>query len=319
MEEWWTVVVEYLQNPQAAAYFHAAVKVGVGLLLGRIAGKGVVRLFLTDKDAHRAMILRRVTFYIIFGLFVASALMDLGFELGVLLGAAGILTVAIGFASQTSASNIISGLFLLGERPFGVGDMIKIDSTVGEVLSIDMLSVKLRTLDNTFVRVPNETIIKSELTNIRHFPIRRFDLEVGVAYREDMSKVRKVLLDVADHNALCLEEPPPKILFTGFGDSALNHEFRVWAKTENFLDLRNSLPMDVKTAFDEHDIEIPFPHRTIYTGSETEPFPIRQSGDAVESQSEQMEQAEQSEESEGADPSAVPEEPQPESVEEEVL
>ncbi len=281
MEQWWTLVVEYLQNPQAAAYFQAAVKVIVGLFLGRIAGKGVVRLFLDNEDAHGAMILRRFTFYAIFGIFVASALMDLGFELGVLLGAAGILTVAIGFASQTSASNIISGLFLLGERPFTVGDIIKVNGTIGEVLSVDMLSVKLRTMDNTFVRVPNETIIKSELTNIRHFPIRRIDLVVGVAYHEDMREVRRVLLEVADHNALCLEEPAPKIFFTGFDDSALSHEFRVWAKTENFIDLRNSLAIEIKEAFDEHNIEIPFPHRTIYTGTVTEPFPVRHSKDAA--------------------------------------
>lgn len=282
MEQWWTLVVEYLQNPQVASYFQAIVKVGLGFLLGRLAGRGLVRLFVDDKDGHAAMILRRVTFYVVFGLFVASALMDLGFELGVLLGAAGILTVAIGFASQTSASNIISGLFLLGERPFAVGDMIKIDDTVGEVLSIDMLSVKLRTLNNTFVRVPNETIIKSELTNIRYFPIRRFDFEVGVAYKEDMRKVREVLLEVADRNALCLEEPAPRVLFSGFGDSALEHEFRVWVKTENFLDLRDSIAIDIKEAFDEHDIEIPFPHRTIYTGVETDPFPIRQSNEVAE-------------------------------------
>lgn len=297
MEQWWTVVVDYLSGPQAANLFRAVVKIALGLVLGRLAGNGLAGL-LGGKDAQRAMILRRVTFYGIAGLFAASALMELGFDLGVLLGAAGILTVAIGFASQTSASNVISGLFLLGERPFAVGDIVRVNGTVGEVLSIDLLSVKLRTLDNLYVRIPNETLIKSEVTNIRRFPIRRIDFQVGVAYKEDLRKVHEVLLDVADRNPVCLEEPSPQILFTGFADSSMNHEFRLWTRTENFFELRNSIPIEIKEAFDEHGIEIPFPHRTLYTGSVTEPLPVEMvqpdtaSGEATTVEDAPMENAE---------------------------
>jgi len=282
MEQWWTLAVDYLTSPQAASALKALVKVFVGLVLGRLAGNGLARLFAED-DAQRAMILRRGAFYGIAGLFTASALMELGFDLSVLLGAAGILTVAIGFASQTSASNVISGLFLLGERPFAVGDIIRVNGTTGEVLSVDLLSVKLRTFDNLFVRIPNETMIKSEVTNLRRFPIRRVDLQIGVAYKEDLQAVRQVLMEVADRNPLCLEEPAPLIIFQGYGDSSINHQFSVWAKTENFLDLRNSIPIEIKEAFDEHGIEIPFPHRTLYTGSETSPFPVQQATEASES------------------------------------
>ena len=273
LEQWWTLALDYLTGPQAANLLRAVVKIGVGLVLGRLAGNGVARLF-GREDPQRIMILRRVTFYGIAGLFTASALTELGFDLGLLLGAAGILTVAIGFASQTSASNVISGLFLLGERPFAVGDVIRVNGTTGEVLSVDLLSVKLRTFDNLFVRIPNETMIKSEVTNLRRFPIRRVDLMVGVAYKEDLRTVRDVLMEVADRNPVCLEEPAPIIIFQGYGDSSINHQFSVWAATENFLELRNSIPVDIKEAFDEHGIEIPFPHRTLYTGAETEPFPV---------------------------------------------
>ena len=272
MEQWWTVIVDYLTGPQAANLLRAAVKIGLGLVLGRLAGNGLARLF-GGEDAQRTMLLRRIPFYGIVGLFAASALMELGFDLGVLLGAAGILTVALGFASQTSASNVISGLFLLGERPFSVGDIIRVNGTTGEVLSVDLLSVKLRTFDNLFVRIPNETM-KSEVTNLLRFPIRRVDLQVGVAYKEDLREVREVLMDVADRNPLCLEEPAPLIIFQGYGDSSINHQFSVWAKTEHFLELRNSIPLEIKEAFDENDIEIPFPHRTLYTGAETAPFPV---------------------------------------------
>ena len=274
MEQWWSFVVDSVTSPRAVDVLYAAIKVGLGLVLGRLAGNGLARLF-ADADAQRAMIIRRASFYGIAGLFTASALMELGFDLGVLLGAAGILTVALGFASQTSASNVISGLFLLGERPFAVGDVIRVGGTTGEVLSIDLLSVKLRTFDNLFVRIPNETMIKSEVTNLRRFPIRRVDLQVGVAYKENLREVHEVLRAVADQNPLCLEEPAPLIIFQGYGDSAINHQFSVWASTDNYLDLRNSIPVEIKEAFDEHDIEIPVPHRTLYTGSATEPFPVR--------------------------------------------
>lgn len=265
----------FLNGPQLVAIVQAIVKVAVGLLLARLASRGVARLFASPADKHRELLLRRVTFYGILGLFVASALMDLGFDLSILLGAAGILTVALGFASQTSASNVISGLFLLGEKPFAVGDIIRVGGTVGEVLSVDLLSVKLRTFDNLFVRLPNETMIKSEITNLSRFPIRRYDLQVGVAYKEDLDAVRSVLHAVAESNPLCLAEPKPLVLFQGYGESSLNVQFSVWAKTENYLDLRNSIPTEVKNAFDANDIEIPFPHRSLYPGSVAEPFPVR--------------------------------------------
>ena len=271
-----STLLDILTGPRAVQIFWAVVKLGGGLLLARLASRGAARLVAGSADTHQEILVRRVVFYGVAGLFVASALSELGVDLSILLGAAGILTVAIGFASQTSASNIISGLFLIGEKPFAVGDVIRVNGTVGEVLSIDLMSVKLRTFDNLFVRIPNETMIKTEVTNLQRFPIRRYDLQVGVAYNEDIREVRDVLMEVADANPLCLEEPAPLIIFQGYGDSALQHQFSVWAKTENYLELRNTIPVEVKEAFDERGIEIPYPHRTLYAGSATDPFPVVQ-------------------------------------------
>lgn len=247
----------------------------VGYFVARIITRGITRLAGQRVGAQEVMLLRRIVFYTVFALVVISALHQLGVDLSILLGAAGILTVAIGFASQTSASNLISGLFLVAERPFAVGDFLRFGEVTGEVLSIDLLSVKVRTFDNLLVRIPNENIIKEQLTNLTAFPIRRVDLKVGVAYKEDLRRVQEVLFATADRNPLCLENPKPFLFFVGFGDSALDMEFRVWAKTENFRTLRSGLQIEVKEAFDEAGIEIPFPHRTLYTGSVTEPFPVR--------------------------------------------
>ena len=278
-----TTVQSLVEHPRAVGVFWAIVKIAAGFGLGRLAGHGLVQLLGQQSDAHQSMLIRRLAFYVILGLFTASALSELGVDLSILLGAAGILTVALGFASQTSASNIISGLFLLGEKPFGVGDVVRVGTTTGEVIAIDLLSVKLRTFDNLFVRIPNETMIKAEITNLQRFPIRRFDLQLGVAYKEDLDRVRDVLQAVADAHPMSLDEPAPMVLFMGFGESSINFQFSVWTLAENFLEIRTQIPLAVKDAFDEHEIEIPFPHRTLYTGSETRPMPVRIADNAAPS------------------------------------
>jgi small-conductance mechanosensitive channel len=279
MFEWWTPIGTFFAAGLWLNLAQAGLIVILGLLLARLAATLAARALAGHVDPHGIMIARRVVFYVILGLTVASALHQLGFRLGVLLGAAGVLSVAVGFASQTSASNLISGLFLMGERPFGVGDIVRIGQTTGEVLSIDLLSVKLRTFDNLFVRIPNESVIKSETVNMSRFPIRRADLAIGIAYREQIEKVREVLLAVADKNPVCLEEPKPLFMVLGFGDSAINLQLSVWAKRENFLELRNSMYEQIKLAFDAHGIEIPFPHLSLYAGSATQPFPLRPIGE----------------------------------------
>jgi len=275
MTEFWNEITTYIGSDKVWLLVRAIVLVGFGFFLAKMVSGALARLSSKKLDTHRAMLLRRGIYYLILTLFLVSALHQLGFNLGVLLGAAGILTVAVGFASQTSASNLISGLFLVAERPFSVGDVIRVGTTTGEVLSIDLLSVKLRTFDNLFVRIPNETLIKTEFTNLTRFPIRRIDVMVGVAYKEDINRVHSVLDEVADKNPLCLEEPKPLYIFQGFGDSSLDIQFSVWAKRENFLELKNSIHHEIKEAFDRNGIEIPFPHRTLYTGSITDPFPVR--------------------------------------------
>lgn len=275
MESLWSNVTSLITADTLLRIFYAVLKVAIGLLAARLISNGVVKMFARQASVHHALILRRITFYVILGLFVASALTDLDVDLSVFLGAAGILTVAIGFASQTSASNVISGLFLIGEKPFAIGDVIKIGTTTGEVLSIDLLSAKIRTFDNLYVRVPNETIIKSEITNLTRFPIRRIDIVMGVAYKEDLNRVRDVLMETADRHPLCLDEPRPLFIVHGFGESSMNFQFSIWAMRENFLVVKNEMLYQIKQAFDREGIEIPFPHRALLTASQADPLPIR--------------------------------------------
>lgn len=252
----------------------AALILVVGLVLARAAAAAAARMGRQRLPTQETLLLRRAVQYTISGLIIATTMHQLGFKLGVLLGAAGVLTVALGFASQTSASNLISGLFLIFERPFVIGDVIRVEDQTGEVLSIDLLSVKLRTFDNLLVRVPNEVIIKSRVTNMTHFPIRRVDIAISVAYKEDLRKVRDILFDVADRNPHSLSEPKPLFIFQRYGDSGLELQFSVWAAKPHYLDVLNEVKIEIKEAFDAAGIEIPFPHRSLYAGAATAPLPV---------------------------------------------
>ena len=209
---------------------------------------------------------------------ILIVLREMGYELTALFGAAGIVGIVVGVASQTSIGNIISGLFLVSEKPFEIGDVIKIGDKSGRVYSIDLLSVKIRTFDNLIIRIPNQTVISTEVTNITRFPIRRLDFQVGVAYKEDLRKVKEVLEQVAKSNPLCLEEPEPVIIMQAFGNSSIDITFGVWFEKDNFLEVKNSVFMSIKEAFESAGIEIPFPHISLYTGEATKPMPVRMEG-----------------------------------------
>lgn len=233
------------------------------------------RTFFTKKYApHYGMLAGKVVFYTGLTILVITIMGQLGLSLAPLLGAAGIVGVALGFASQTSVSNIISGLFLIAEQPFKVDDIITVNGTTGVVISVDVLSAKLRTFDNQFVRIPNETLIKTEVRNLTRFPIRRYNAAVSVAYKEDISKVREILMDVAEKNEHALSEPTPLIVFEAFGSSSINLLFLTWAPRTEYLQLKNTLQEEIKARFDEEGIEIPFPHVSLYSGSATKAIPI---------------------------------------------
>ena len=265
----------WLASEQAANWLRAGLMLLFGIVAVRVATASVARAAAAKWTPQAAMLARRGVSLVGWTVVATSVLHQLGFNLGVLMGAAGLLTVAAGFAAQTAASNLISGLFLIGERPFVVGDVITVDTVTGEVTDIDLVSVKLRTFDNLMVRVPNETLLKSRITNLSQYPIRRMDLQIGVAYKEDIERVIDVLRRVADTLPQCLDEPEPLVIHKGFGDSAVLLQFSVWAPRTAFLATRNALLIEIKKAFDQEGIEIPFPHRTLYAGSVTAPLPVR--------------------------------------------
>jgi small-conductance mechanosensitive channel len=137
------------------------------------------------------------------------------------------------------------------------------------------LSIKVKTYDNLLIRIPNQSVISTELINVTKFPIRRLDFQIGVAYKEDLRKVKSVLEDVARNNPLCLEEPEPVIIFQSFGDSSIDITFAVWFEKANYLAVKNSVFIEIKEAFDREGIEMPFPHVSVYAGEASKPIPVK--------------------------------------------
>lgn len=255
-------------------YIYAALLLIAGLVIAKVVSLRGGAIFENRFQMKNSSIMTRLLFYGILLPFMVAALNQLGFDLGVLIGAAGILSVAIGFASQTSMSNVISGLFLLAERAVSIGDTIKVGNTVGEVIGVDWLSVKLRTPENLLVRIPNEAIIKSEMTNYSQFKIRRFDLNISVAYQEDLDLVKSTLLVLVKKETACLSDPEPQVIVEGFGESGVNIRLAVWAKSEEFLKFKSNMNEKVKAAFDSAGIEIPFPHISLYAGEKSQPLEV---------------------------------------------
>jgi len=246
----------------------------VGIIIITIISAITNKLLPAKMTQQRQMLIKRFFRYTLIVILFLIIVSELKINLTAIFGAAGVIGIVIGVASQTSIGNIVSGFFLVSEKPFEIGDLIKIGDKTGTVYSIDLLSIKIKTFDNLLLRIPNQTVISSEVTNVTRFPIRRLDFDLSVAYKEDLEKVKQILERVVKRNPLCLDEPEPIIVFKTFGPSGIHIILGVWFEKSNYLKVKNSVFQEVKLAFETEGIEIPFPHLSIYAGEATKPFPF---------------------------------------------
>ncbi len=224
----------------------------------RIISKAIRRVPETKLPAQRAAIVIKFVHYIFYIVIALYVLGLFGINLKAIWGAAGIAGVAIGFAAQTSVSNLISGLFVLTEGSIHVGDTIIVGDVTGIVDEVKLLSIRVHTYDNQMVRIPNSTIINSNLTNNSYHNKRRLTLNVGVDYSTDM---RTALETLKKAPALCptvLTTPEPAVWFDGFDSSSINLVVAVWFKPADFLQTKNDLYIAIKQVLDEGGITIPF-------------------------------------------------------------
>ena len=246
----------------------------IGIPLIKLIRKLVQRLVRDKLSAQSEQLIIRTVYYVSILILTVSVLNEFGFKLSALLGAAGVFGVAIGFASQTSVSNIISGIFLISEKPFVIGDVVQVGPTIGTISSIDLLSIKINTPDNRFVRVPNETMIKTEVINITRFPVRRVNLDISVSYNDDLKQVLEILMDIAQNSQIALKDMEPLTSIQRFGASGIDILNGVWGNTSDYFALQNELIISIKERFDAAGIEIPYPHLSLYSGSHSDPIKV---------------------------------------------
>jgi small-conductance mechanosensitive channel len=233
------------------------------LLITRILGR-------THLDIGAQQAIGTITRYLLLLIGFLVILQTVGINLTTLNVLAGAVGIGVGFGLQNIASNFISGLIILFERPVKVGDRVEIGSVTGKVIAVGARSTRIRTNDNITIIVPNSKFISENVINWTfENNIVRFRVPVGVAYDADLHQVKKILMEVAAENEDVLQEPGSSVRIVKFGDSSIDLQLCVWTKAK--LQRRGAFVSDLNFAiwskFRENEIEIPFPQVDLHVRS----------------------------------------------------
>ena len=208
--------------------------------------------------------------YLIMVVAVFISLNTLGINLNSLTIFASIFGVGIGFGMQNIASNFISGIIILFERPIKVGDRVIVDNIIGDVVKIKMRATVIRTRDNEHIIIPNSFFLEEKVINRSFGDLKiRIILPVGVSYSSDVKLVEQLLIDAAKEVSLSsgniLDLPAPSVIFSDFGDSSLNFNLILWIDNPmGEFKTKSDLRYKILELFRENNVEIPFPQRDIH-------------------------------------------------------
>lgn len=204
----------------------------------------------------------RYTVYV-FGFVMAAD--QLGINVAAALAGIGVAGIAVGFAAQDTVANVISGFLIFMDKPFEVGDWVSVADEDGEVREITMRTTRLRTLNNTYVIIPNKKIIDEVLVNHSKHGATRIDVPVGIAYKEYIPEAREVILKAIGDVQGVMKDPAPAVVVSGLGGSSVDLEIRVWIEDASKEVITSARVIEAsKLALDEADIEIPFPHLQLF-------------------------------------------------------
>lgn len=226
----WKNLIEHLDFQMI---FKGSVLFIIGLIVASVISRLIGRTIAGKISKHHQLLIRKLVYYVLVLAFTLTALGQMGFETDALVALAGILTVAVGFASQNASSNLVSGLFLIGERPFAVGDRIKFMDREGEVVNIDLLSVKVRLYDNTLYRIPNELLLRTPVVNLTRYPIRRLDCMFNFAQNQDIHAIERIALESA-RDPKILTDPPPRFIIKKMQPYGLECVVCMWLTRDDF-------------------------------------------------------------------------------------
>ncbi len=199
-------------------------------------------------------------------IFVALSILNLDRAVTSIWAGAGILGLALAFAFQDIASNFMSGIFLSIRRPLHTGDIVQIKNYMGKITQINLRDTVLRTFQVQMVIIPNKEVLQNPIENYSLLGKRRMDLTVGVSYGDDLQKVKNVNLKALEGIEGLTKDDEITFFYKEFDDSSINFDVRLWVHTAEqpeYLQVRSEAVMRIKQAYDENNITIPFPIRTL--------------------------------------------------------
>ncbi|NLA30672.1 MAG: mechanosensitive ion channel family protein [Methanomicrobiales archaeon] len=236
----------------------------VGVIIAKVVALNVRRALTERLPKSERELLAKVVYYIIILWAIAVALPYLNFDLSGLLVAGGIVGLVIGFASQSVVSNLVSGLFLMFERPIKIGDNINVAGITGSVEDIKVLSTIVKTYDGIYTRIPNEKVFTSNITNYVNNAARRFEYKIRIRYRDDADEAIRLAKEVIAAHPLALKNPAPMIYVDSLGDNGINLIARIWAPARNWWEVRTVLLWKIVKRLEENGIIVPYPQRTLW-------------------------------------------------------
>jgi small-conductance mechanosensitive channel len=199
-----------------------------------------------------------------------SVLPLIGLDPSGFLLAGGVAGIVLGFASQNIVGNLVSGCFLMFERPIKIGDQVEINGTAGYVTDIRIISTLIRTYDGLLVRIPNQQVFTTNITNIVGHPVRRFEYTIRIRYSDDANAAIWLIKDLIDKEPFALLSPPPSVFVSDLAESSVEIAVRIWAPVSDWFGLKTRLLWNIKATLEENGIEIPYPQRVLHIKSDLE-------------------------------------------------
>lgn len=216
-------------------------------------------------EALVGMLVDKVYHYALAAVAIVTAADQLGLEVRPALAGLGIVGLAVGLAAQDSIANVIAGFLIFLDKPFLVGDWVRVADLYGRVFEITLRTTRIRTRANTYVVIPNKKIIDEVLVNYSKHGSTRVGIPIGIAYKESIPAAREALLRVAEGAPEILDAPAPEVVVMGCGTSSVDLELRVWVDdAEQERPVFHQLIERSKRALDEAGIQIPYPHLQLF-------------------------------------------------------
>ena len=267
VKNWFDVFVSMLPNMAAAIIILI-----VFIVLAKLGALMVRKIFKKTSNNVALKNLFSVTIYyaiIGIGLFIILGVLKLDKAVTSLLAGVGILGLALGFAFQDITANFVSGIIIAFRRPFMLGDIVEVNDIMGIATRTNLRVTVIKTFQGQEVYIPNKDVLQSPIYNFTTLGKRRIDLTVGVSYGDDLEKVETLVMDTIKKIDGVINPEDTIFDYAEFGSSSINFNIRFWIEYPDqpgFLSLRNQAIKAIKKAFDEHDITIPFPIRTLDFG-----------------------------------------------------